>query len=192
MMLSLQKKLILFLCLGLISLFLFGWLGVFPLFNKIKGLSQEYLSNQEILIKLDQRESLAKELQNDYQEREADLTELTGAFLGSDEVVGFISNLETVAQQTDNFFEIKTISTHTSLTDEERPFIGFQISLWGDFSSLLRFLANLEDNPYPPYRLVEIENLAIKRLAAKDLVRFDFPLEEGDLETILSIKIYTQ
>jgi len=40
--------------------------------------------------------------------------------------------------------------------------------------------------------LVEIENLAIKRLATKDLVRFSFPLEEGDLETILSIKIYTQ
>ena len=100
--------------------------------------------------------------------------------------------METVAQQTDNFFEIKAIRPYTSLTDQERPFLGFQISLWGDFSSLLLFLANLENNPYPPYRLVEIENLVIKRLAAKDLVRFDFPLEEGDLETILSIKIYTQ
>ena len=192
MNLALQKKLILFTCLGLISLFLSGWLGVFPLFNKIKGLSQEYLSNQEILIKLNQRESLAKELQNDYQEREADLTEIARVFLSSEEMVGFISNMETIAQQTNNFFEIKAISPYTPLVDEERPFLNFQISLWGDFSSLLLFLANLENNPYPPYRLVEIENLTIKRLAAKDLVRFDFPLEEGDLETILSIKIYTQ
>ena len=84
MTLSFQKKLILFLCLGLIGLFLFGWLGVFPLFNKIKALSQEYLSNQEILIKLNQRESLAKELQNDYQERETDLTGIVGAFLSSE------------------------------------------------------------------------------------------------------------
>lgn len=192
MTLSLQKKLILFICLGLISLFLLGWLGVFPLFNKIKGLSQEYLSNQEILIKLNQRESLAKELQNDYQEREADLTEMVSVFLSSEEMVGFISNMETIAQQTDNFFEIKAISPYIPLADEEMPFLNFQISLWGDFSSLLLFLANLENNPYPPYRLVEIENLTIKRLAAKDLVRFDFPLKEGDLETILSIKIYTQ
>lgn len=192
MTLSLQKKLILFICLGLISLFLLGWLGVFPLFNKIKGLSQEYLSNQEILIKLNQRESLAKELQNDYQEREADLTEMASVFLSSEEMVGFISNMETIAQQTDNFFEIKAISPYIPLADEEMPFLNFQISLWGDFSSLLLFLANLENNPYPPYRLVEIENLTIKRLAAKDLVRFDFPLKEGDLETILSIKIYTQ
>lgn len=192
MTLSLQKKLILFICLGLISLFLLGWLGVFPLFNKIKGLSQEYLSNQEILIKLNQRESLAKELQNDYQEREADLTEMVSVFLSSEEMVGFISNMETIAQQTDNFFEIKAISPYIPLADEEMPFLNFQIFLWGDFSSLLLFLANLENNPYPPYRLVEIENLTIKRLAAKDLVRFDFPLKEGDLETILSIKIYTQ
>lgn len=192
MNLPLQKKLILFSCLGLISLFLLGWLGVFPLFNKIKGLSQEYLSNQEILIKLNQRESLAKELQNDYQEREADLTEMASVFLSSEEMVGFISNMETIAQQTDNFFEIKAISPYIPLADEEMPFLNFQIFLWGDFSSLLLFLANLENNPYPPYRLVEIENLTIKRLAAKDLVRFDFPLKEGDLETILSIKIYTQ
>lgn len=192
MNLPLQKKLILFTCLGLISLFLLGWLGIFPLFNKIKGLSQEYLSNQEILIRLNQRESLAKELQNDYQEREADLTEIARVFLSSEEMVGFISNMETVAQRTDNFFEIKAISPYTPLTDKEKPFLNFQISLWGDFSSLLLFLANLENNPYPPYRLVEIENLIIRRLAAKDLVRFDFPLEEGDLETILSIRIYTQ
>jgi len=192
MNLPLQRKLILFTCLGLISLFLLGWLGIFPLFNKIKGLSQEYLSNQEILIRLNQRESLAKELQNDYQEREADLTEIARVFLSSEEMVGFISNMETVAQRTDNFFEIEAISPYIPLTDEERPFLNFQISLWGDFSSLLLFLANLENNPYPPYRLVEIENLIIRRLAAKDLVRFDFPLEEGDLETILSIRIYTQ
>lgn len=192
MNLSLQKKIILFICLGLISLFLFGWLGIFPLLDKIKALSQEYLSNQEILIKLNQRESLAKELQRNYQEREVDLTEIARVFLGSEETVGFISNLETIAQQTNNFFKIKAISPYTPLTDEEMPFLDVQIYLWGDFSGLLIFLANLEDNPYPPYRLVEIENLSIKRLAAKDLVRFDFPLEEGDLETILSIKIYTQ
>ena len=192
MMLSLQKKLILFLGLGLIGLFLFGWLGAFPLFNKIKDLSQEYLSNQEILIKLNQRESIAKELQSDYQEREADLIEIAKVFLSSEEVVGFISNMETVAEQTDNFFEIKAISPYIPLTGEERPFLNFQISLWGDFSSLLLFLANLENSPYPPYRLVEIESLAIKKMGERSLDRFDFTLKEGDLETVLSVKIYTQ
>jgi len=192
MNLSLQKKLILFCCLGLIGLFLFGRLGAYSLLNKIRGLSQEYLSNQEILTRLDQRESLAKELQKDYQAKEADLTEIARVLLASEETVGFISNMETVAQQTNNFFEIKTISPYTSLANEEESFLSFRISLWGDFSSLLLFLANLENSPFPPYRLVEIENLAIKRLAAKDLVRFDFPLKAGDLETILSIKIYTQ
>jgi len=193
MNLPFQKKLILFSGLGLIGLFLFGWLGAYPLFNKIRAASQEYLSNQETLIKLNQRESLAKELEKDYQEREDDLAELAEVLLTSEETVGFISNLEIITQKTNNFFEIKTISPYAPLTDdEERPFLNFQISLWGDFGSLLLFLANLENNPYPPYRLVEIDNLTIQRLAVKDLARFDFPLKAGDLETILSIKIYTQ
>jgi hypothetical protein len=192
MTLSLEKKLILFLCSGLIVLLLFIWLVAYPLINKIRTISQEYLSNQEILVKLDQRESLAKELQKHYQEREIDLDELARVFLGSEEIVGFISNLETIAQETNNFFEIKAISPYTSLTKEEKSFLNFQISLWGDFSSLLCFLASLENSPYPPYRLVEIENLTIKRSAEKDLTRFDFSLKENSLETILSVKIYTQ
>ena len=192
MTLSLKEKLILFPCLGLIVLLVFIWLMVCPLFDKISAQSQEYLSGQETLIKLDQRESSAQEVERDYQEREADLVGLAGVFLGSEEIVGFISNLETIAQQTNNFFEIEAVSPYSPLTEEERPFLNFQISLWGDFSGLLVFLAHLENNPYPPYRLVEIENLTIRRLAAKNLARLDFPVEQGDLETVLSIKIYTQ
>jgi len=190
MILSSQKKLILSFSLGLIILLLFIWLAIYPLVDEIRTVSQEYLSNQEILNKLDQKEFLAKELEESYQERKVDLEAIAEVFLGSEEIVGFISNLETIAQETDNFFEIKAVSPYTPSTEEERAFLNFRISLWGDFPSLLSFLASLENSPFPPYRLVEIDNLVIKKLTKASLAQFN--LEEGDLEAILDVKIYTQ
>jgi Tfp pilus assembly protein PilN len=192
MMLAVQKKLLFFLGLGLVMLGLLAGLVIFPLVNKIRAASQKYLFNQETLAKLDQRESLAKELQKDYQARQTDLSKLEGVFLSAEEVVGFITTLETIAEQTGNIFEIKTVSSSVPSDQEEGAYISFRISLWGDFVSLLRFLANLENTPYPPYRLIEIDSLTIQRLTEKKLTDSGASLEEGDLKTVLGIKIYIQ
>ena len=191
MNLASSRKLILSSGLSLIGLALFIGLAVFPFIGKIIKASQEYLANQEILAELDQRESLSKQLEKEYQQKETDLRNLDKVFLSAEETVGFISNLEAIARKTDNFFEIKSVSADDSSNNKESS-LNFRISLWGNFSSLLLFLANLENSPYPPYRLVEIEDMVIRRLTAESLNKFDFPLEEGDLESILSVRIYTQ
>ena len=72
------------------------------------------------------------------------------------------------------------------------PFLSLRISISGDFSNMLDFLSNLEGNPYPPYRLIEVSGLTIKRLEEKNLINSEESLLPGDLETILNIKIYTQ
>ncbi len=190
---SSQKKLLFFLSLDLVILVLFVWLAAPSLVGKIKATSRQYLQNQEALMGLDWRESLAKELEEKYQERQTDLLTLEEAFLDTGEAVGFISTLEKIAQQTGNIFEIRAAKSFAQLTkDEEESFLIFRISLWGDFSSLLLFLANLENNPYPPYRLIEIESLTIKRLGERGLDRFSPGLKTGSLETVLGIKVYTQ
>ncbi len=192
-MLLLQKKLFASLGIGLIVLILFIYLIAFPLIVKIKTASQEYLTNQEILAVLSQKEVLFKEIEKTYQERENDLAIIEDIFLETEEAVGFISTLEEIAQQTGNFFEIKTVDSFTPPAEEEgSAFIVLRISLWGDFSSLLAFMANLEDSPYPPYRLIEVDSLNIKRLESSNLVNLSSNLSEGDLETIVGIKIYTQ
>jgi len=191
-MLLLQKKLISSLGIGLILLILFIYLIAFPLIDKIKTTSQEYLNNQRILTTLNQKEVLFKELEKTYQEREDDLLMIENIFIKTEEVVGLISTLEDIAQKTGNVFEIKTVNSFTPLPDEEGDsFIVLRISLWGDFSSLLSFIANLEDNPYPPYRLIEVDSLNIKRLGILDLAYLSSNLKIGDLETIVGIKIYT-
>lgn len=190
-MLVSQKKLIFFLTIDLIILLVFIWLVTCPLMGKIKTASNKYLSNQETLANLGWKESLTKELEKEYQENQNDLSALEGVFLKTEEAVGFISTLERIAEQTGNVFEIKTASSFTPSAEEE-SFLAFRISLWGDFSGLLSFLANLENNPYPPYRLIEIDSLTIKKATGQGLSKTAPSLKAGDLETVLGIKIYTQ
>ncbi|MBU2472626.1 hypothetical protein KKE74_01175 [Patescibacteria group bacterium] len=192
-MLLLQKKLFGSLGISLLILILFIYLIAFPLIDKIKANSQEYLDNQSILTVLHQKETLFKELEKTYQEREDDLLMIEDAFLKTKEAVGFISTLENIAKETGNVFEIKTVNSFTPLPDEEGDsFLVLRISLWGGFSNLLSFIASLEDSPYPPYRLIGVDSLNIKRLGKIDLANLSYNLKIGDLETIVGIKVYTQ
>ncbi|MBU1291984.1 hypothetical protein KKH07_00625 [Patescibacteria group bacterium] len=181
-----QKKLIGSLGIALVVLVLFIYFVISPLIGKIKESSQEYLVNREILAQLDQKEFLFNDLGKSYQEKQDQLLMIEGTFLKQEETVGFISDLEKIAKQTGNIFEIKTAQSYIPSDDEiGGTFLSLNISLWGDFNDLLEFLANLEDSPYPPYRLLEIDSLSINRLEDDDF-------NDGDLETILGIKIYTQ
>jgi Tfp pilus assembly protein PilO len=189
--LSSQKKLFLILAVSLIVLVIFIWLLVLPLLDKIKTASYEYLSNQETLYRLAQAETSVRNLEKSYQEKQDDLSKVAGAFLSPEEIVGFISTLERTAEQTNNIFEIQTTRPLTE-KKEEIPSFYFRLSLWGSFSNLLRFLANLENIPYPPYRLIKIESLTIKRLSERDLTASKLDLKVGDIQSILNIRIYTQ
>ncbi|MFH1460960.1 MAG: hypothetical protein ABIF84_00860 [Patescibacteria group bacterium] len=191
---SLQRKTVIIITISLAGLVLVIGLAVLPLIDKIKNLSQEYLNNQTALAQLDQKEILLKELEQYYQEKEKDLSVINQALLDSQETVGFISTLENIARQTGNLFEIKTAESIIPLEGEENQdnFLNLRISLWGNFSNLLIFLANLENNPYPPYRLLEIDSISITRLSEENASRLDLNIAEGTLETILGIKIYTQ
>ena len=193
-MISLQRKTVLIAIISLAGLVLVIGLAVLPLVNRIKALSQEYLNNQTALAQLDQKEILLKELEQYYQEKEKDLSAIEQVLLNFQETVGFISTLETIARQTDNVFEIKTVESFSPSETEgnQDNFLSLRISLWGSFSSLMNFLANLENSPYPPYRLLEIDSISVTRLSKENASRLDFNIAEGSLETILGIKIYTQ
>jgi len=178
-----SKKIISSSLIALIVLILFIWLAIFPLIDKIKQLSQEYLNKQEILVQLDLREFLFKDLEKSYEDKKDQLANIEGTLLTEQETVGFISTLEDIADRTGNDFEIRTAKSFSE--EGEEKFLSLNISLWGDFERLIIFLANLEDSPYPPYRLLEIDSLSIHRLEGEDV-------KDGSIETILGIKIYTQ
>lgn len=185
------KKIIFLAVSTLVVLGLIFALAVYPLINKIADSSQEYLSNKEILRGFDKKESLAKKLQKHLQENQNNLLRIDGALLGDEEIISFISTIEGIAAETGNAFEIKAANLSV-LLDEKEPFLSLRAVIQGDFSGLVNFIANLENSPYPPYRLTEIEGLNINRLSGANLNYLNPELEEGDLETNLEIKIYTK
>lgn len=192
-----KKKLIWTLIINSLIMVLFILFIDYYLVAKIKAVSQEYLSSQKTLTQFSEKEKLAKSLQKQYQETELDSQKLESVFLDIKDAVGFITDLEKVAQSTNNFFEIKSVSPlESNKTDanDEGPFLGFHITVWGDFSKLILFLANLEDSPYPPYRLIEVANLNIKKLAKANLDESKITsmpgLKEGDLESSMDVKVY--
>ncbi len=177
----------LILCLAVLALFI---LAIdYPLIKKIQTTAQGHLTNQDVLARFYQREEIAESLEEDYMENEKDLNKLGDVFLDQDKTVDFITDLEKIAQQTGNSFEIKSVSE----IDNGKAYLNFRISVLGDFNGLIKFLAGLEDSPYLNYRLVEIEDISIKKLTVSDFAKkANLDLQEGDLESILSIKIYTE
>jgi len=191
MIIPAKKKILTYLIAFLSVLLALTWLAAVPLMMKIREISADYSKNKEILFKLDQRETLVKNIETEYQAKEEELKNVEFAFIGPEETVGFIYTLEKLAQETNNVFEIKTVSPFNPLKQEQTPFIGFRISLWGSYNKLLRFIAGLENTPYPPYRLIEIESLNVRRLS-DSLVKQGITLSASDIETTLNIKIFTK
>lgn len=192
-MFFIQRKLLAVSIICLIIFAFFIYLIIFPLIDKIKENSEEYLSNQEIINRLDKREYMYKKLQKSYDEKNSDLLVTEEILIRDKETANFIFTLEDIARQTNNIFEIKTASSFSpSEKKEEIPYLSLKISLFGNFLNMLDFLSNLENNPYPPYRLIEISGLSIKRLEKKDLINLEESISVGDLETILDIKVYIQ
>lgn len=186
-----KKKIISFIVFGLVVLSLVFVLIVYPLINKIAEASQKYRSNCEILDSFNKKESLARELKKDFQQQQSSLSKIDGILLTSEETVGFISTLEAIAEETENILEIKTASP-SDPSSETEPFLSLRATIRGDFVGLLYFIAKIEDSPYPPYRLIEIDNLNIRRLTGANIGYLESELEEGDLESNIEIKIYIQ
>ncbi len=168
------------------------WFLVLPIIDKINQLSENYLENQQKIENLDKQVILFQELKKNYLEKENRFLEIEQIYLPEKETIGFISDLEAIANQSGNYFEIKTASAFSTEEVEEKSFLSLSISLWGDFNSLLEFLANLEDSPYPPYRLTEIDRISMQKIGERGLTNEEISVGPDDLETILDIKVYME
>ncbi len=190
----LAKKICFSVVLAGVVVALIIWLVILPILGKISQASNSYLENQKSINFLDKQVLLLQQLKKDYLQKENQLSNIERAYLPEEETVGFITTLEQIASQTGNEFEIRTASAVAEPSPEEgeHPFLSLHISLWGDFNGLLEFLANLEDSPYPPYRLTQIDRVSIQRIGERTASSNRSDLGSDDLETVLRIKVYTE
>jgi hypothetical protein len=128
-----------------------------------------------------------------YDEIEKELQNKT-ALLTSDEAIKFILAVEDSARATQNHQTISVLEKAPSADAQSKTqksnAINFQISLWGSFPNLIKFLIYLENAPY--YN--NISSLQINRLIANDVetLRNTVNLSVGDINSIITLSVYQQ
>ncbi len=182
--------------LGIISIvIIIGFIfGLILLINKTLSLSQEYKELKSEIFQIENRISASQEEKKAYQNLQPIFSQIEEMFISSEETVNFIANLEKIAQSTNNTIKILKITSR----EDKNPYFEFQFSLRGDFSSFSRFLAAIENTPYSPYRLTEIENFSIQRVETTSIPPIiGIPSTTtagtvGYLKSTLTLKVYKQ
>lgn len=161
---------------------------VAPLVRKIKSLSLNLIEKKSLMSSYEKRGGdYLKNLKNKYIELEPQISKINKSFIDSDQVIDFILAVEKAAALTNNYLEIKEIS---SSTEEKDQILSFQISLWGNFSNLIKFLVQLENMDYfvdsGSLQITKIEEKSLKNLTDKGIM-----VSAEDIKSVISIKTYT-
>jgi len=172
-----------FVVLGLIIFFI-----TTPLIRQIKNDGLELSTKKQNIELLYQDWRILENSRQEYIKIENELNSLP-AILPSGEALKFIMLIESIAQNTNNQQEVSVISNPGEKKDARQP-LNFQIVLRGNFPSLIKFLAYLENAPY--YN--EINSVQIKGLSAKDIQSMKegdgAGLGAGDITVTLKISVY--
>ena len=160
---------------------------VAPLVNKIKVLSADFKEKNNLLASYKEKGSdYLKKLRDEYADLGLKISEINESFVDPGKAIDFILAVEQAAALTNNYQEIREISL-----PEEENILSFQISLWGSFSNLIKFLTQLENMDYfvdsDSFQITRIEERDVKSLEDKGIV-----VSIGDVRSVLEIKVYTK
>ena len=115
------------------------------------------------------------------------ILKINNAFVNPEKAIDFIVAIEKVAASTNNYQEIKEVTS----PKKEEGVLYFQISLWGSFPNLIKFLARLENMEY----FIDAKSLQITRIEEKELMGLtdkEITVSAGDVKSIINIKTYTK
>lgn len=152
---------------------------IYPLFNEIRGASQNFISQKNRLLELEIRAENFRELQQIYKIYQPDFKKIDQLFINAEEPINFIEFLEEEAILAQISIEMLPFPPKE---DDPWPSMDFRLTLEGPFPNFLKFLERLESSIY----LIEILNLHLKRLNE------DLNEDEGNIEATLLIKVYTK
>jgi hypothetical protein len=179
--------------IGLASLGFFALLGLViflvaaPLIRQIRNDGLELSAKKKGIELLYQDWRVLESSRKEYLKIEGELNSLP-TILPPGEALKFIMLIENIAQSTNNQQEVSVISSNTKEKNDQP--IDFQITLRGDFSNLIKFIAYLENAPY--YN--EINSVQIKGLSDKDIQSIKegerTDLAAGDITSTLKISVH--
>jgi len=173
-----------------VVIFLLVFLVIHPLFKEIKKNSEDFVSVKKELNSLKAQAKNLEEFRNFYQKNLSDLEKIDKLFINSEIPIEFISFLEKNAQDSGIPIKISILPQTQKGTEKEQwTSLQFQISTFGSFSNISKFIEKIEIAPY----LIRIQNLNINRLTERELESEEFKgFSLGDVKAIFLIKVYTK
>lgn len=146
-----------------------------PLMGEIKKTSASVTNkNQELLAAKNVDINYLKTLEINYKTISENINALK-TYLDENQVVGFIQELEGVANNVSASLDIKSAN-----------FPVFNLSLTGSFSATMKFLGWLENSPY----FIDIESMQVRKISERDIFSKDSKLfSVDDINTTFQIKL---
>jgi hypothetical protein len=150
---------------------------------KIQAASRDLSEKKAEIANLQKKEQSFSESKREYKKIQPGLNDLDQSFLKGGDFLPFILILEKIARESGNNYENKLISE--SSKNEAEPgwtTADFQITLKGDFLSLLKFLTYLENAPYA----IEISNLRVQESSQTRIVNE----AQQEITTIIDLGVF--
>ena len=161
---------------------------IYSLLNKIKENSENFIIQKKTLLELEAKIKNLRNVQTLYRSYQPNLDKMDSLFINAEEPIGFIEFLEQEALSAHLSIEIYP-SNPKKVNGDTWQSMEFQITLFGSFPDLLKFINKLEASLY----LFETQNLTIQRLTDKDVSLKGFEgFIPGDVSAVLKIKVYTR
>ena len=155
-----------------------------PLYEDIKGGSQEIISKKQELFFLESKIENIIQFRKKYQEIKPNLERINSLLIKGGEPVDFIRFLERISQ--DSQISVKIYpSSVTKVEGDPWPSMNFRINTVGTLPNSLKFLEKLDSAPY----LIKIQNLNIKKLTQEELPEGSI---SESVETNFIIKVFSK
>lgn len=182
-----QRKIYLTLVILAVIIIVLLFFLIRPLVARVKTLSTDFIEKNNSLVSFEERGTgyLAR-LRGEYFDIEPQIPEINRYFLEPDKIIDFILAVEEIATLSSNYQEIKAAGG-----SKKEDILSFQISLWGSFPNLIKFLARLENMKY----FVDIHSLQIAKVGERDrggLEEKGAMVSAGDVKSTINIGVYVK
>ncbi|GEM_PF-4001386 len=128
-----------------VNLLLLGGGVSFHLFF-IKPTYENFARQNQTIAELEQRQTSLGTLSNEVRQRSTDIARLQEAFLNSQDVISFVTLLETMADRSGVALIIKSANVETEANLKKLS--EFEMSLAGPAANILQFVTLAENMPY--------------------------------------------
>lgn len=162
-----------------------------PLFLEIKKMSQETVSQKQVLASFAAEIENLEDFKRIYPAISSNLKKIDDLFINPELPIGFISFLEESAEQSQLIVRISPLPARR-IKRTPWPFLTFQIKTTASFPGFLRFLDKIENSPY----LIKIQNLTAIKVPERNLhPREEFeefiPDKVAEVTAVIILKVFT-